>query len=57
MNIPATLEQRISGKTGKPYQCIVIKLTEKTEKLVFLDSAETELVELTYANPKNQAKP
>lgn len=45
----ATLETRISKK-GKPYVCLVIKLTDTIEKLVFLDNTEMELLRLTYAN-------
>ena len=39
-----TLETRMSSKTNKPYQCIVIKLTDTYEKLVFLTSAELALL-------------
>ena len=56
MNIPATLEERIGKESKKPYTCIIIKLTEKTEKMVFLDKAEAELVELTYANSGQKIK-
>ena len=47
MNIPAKLEERIS-KAGKPYVCIVVNITESVEKLVFLESAELELIKLTH---------
>lgn len=49
MNIPATLEERVSKK-GSPYLCIVIKIDDDVEKLVFLDKAETKLVRLNYGN-------
>lgn len=49
MNIPAKLEERVS-KNGNPYFCIVVKITEEVEKLVFLDKAEIELIRLTYGN-------
>ncbi len=49
MNIPAKLEERVS-KSGNPYFCIVIKITDEVEKLVFLDKAEIELIRLTYGN-------
>ena len=49
MNIPAKLEERLS-KNGNPYFCIVIKITDEVEKLVFLDKAEIELIRLTYGN-------
>lgn len=46
INVPCTLEQRISTKSGKPYYVLVAKLTENYEKNVFLDQAEIELVKL-----------
>ena len=46
MNIPAKLEERVS-KNGNPYICIVVKITDEVEKLVFLDKAEIELIRLT----------
>lgn len=42
----ATLETRTSKK-GKVYEVLVIKLTDNTEKLVFLDPAELELLKLS----------
>lgn len=44
--IPCSLETRESKK-GKTYQCLVIKLTSNYEKVVFLESAELELLKLT----------
>ena len=44
IELNATLETRISKKTGSEYQVIVIKLTDSYEKIVFLDKAEVELV-------------
>lgn len=49
--LEATLETRKSKK-GTDYQVIVIKLTPKYEKLVFLDNAELEL--LSISNSKSQ---
>ena len=49
MNIPAILEKRVSKK-GSPYFCIVIKINDDVEKLVFLDKAEAKLVRLNYGN-------
>lgn len=46
----AVLEERTSKK-GNKYEVLVIKLTDKLEKLVFLDQAELEL--LKYYNQKN----
>lgn len=48
MNLNAKLEERTS-KDGKPYFCIVIKITDNVEKIVFLDKAEIELIRLTYS--------
>ncbi len=48
MNINAKLEERTS-KDGKPYFCIVVKITDNVEKIVFLDKAEIELIRLTYS--------
>ena len=42
----ATLETRTSKK-GIEYEVLVIKLTDKLEKLVFLDPAELELLKLS----------
>lgn len=42
-DVKATLETRTSKK-GNQYQCVVIKLTDNYEKLVFLDKAEIELL-------------
>lgn len=42
----ATLETRTSKK-GKEYEVLVIKLTDKTEKLIFLEPAELELLKIS----------
>ena len=42
----ATLETRTSKK-GTEYEVLVIKLTDKLEKLVFLDQAELELLKIS----------
>lgn len=44
--IDATLETRKS-KAGNDYQVVVIKITDKIEKLVFLSDAELELLKLS----------
>lgn len=51
MDVKATLETRQS-KAGNSYEVVVIKLTEKSEKLVFLSPAEKELLKLY--NKKNE---
>lgn len=49
----ATLETRTSKK-GNTYEVLVIKLTDKLEKLVFLEKAEIELLKLSdNDNPFN----
>lgn len=45
----ATLETRTSKK-GNQYEVLVIKLTDKLEKLVFLEQAELELLRLSSNN-------
>ncbi len=45
VEIQATLETRTSKK-GKEYEVIVIKLSDNAEHLVFLKSAELELLKL-----------
>ena len=49
MELKATLEERESKK-GSKYVCIVVKLTDKLEKVVFLDPAEVEVLKLKYGN-------
>ena len=46
MDLNCQLVTRTS-KEGKRYDVIVIKLTDTYEKLVFIDSAEKELLKLT----------
>lgn len=41
--VDATLTERVSKK-GNTFQCIVLKLTDTYEKMVFLDNAELELL-------------
>ena len=48
IDVRATLETRVSKKSGKTYQCLVIKLTDTYEKVVFLDNAEVELIKMNY---------
>ena len=47
----ATLETRESKK-GNEYEVLVIKLTDRLEKLVFLDQAELELLRLSSIDNK-----
>lgn len=57
MDLKCQLVTRTS-KEGKPYEVIVIQLTDTYEKLVFLESAEKELIKMTkkeepYIDPFN----
>lgn len=45
MKFDAVLESR-TGKKGNVYECLVIKLSPNVEKLVFLTTAELELLKL-----------
>ena len=44
-DVKATLETRTSKK-GNQYECVVIKLTDNYEKVVFLETAELELLKM-----------
>lgn len=46
MELKCTLETRKSQK-GNDYEVIVIKLSDKIEKLVFLEPAELELLKMS----------
>lgn len=46
MEFPATLEERTSKKSGNTYTCIVVKITDSIEKVIFLEPAELELLKL-----------
>lgn len=47
--VKATLETRTSKK-GNEYQCLVIKLTDTYDKIVFLDKADLELLKLSNSS-------
>lgn len=49
MKLEAHLEERTSKKSGNVYKCIVVKLTDKIEKIIFLDDTEVELLNLVYS--------
>lgn len=53
MKLNATLETRKKKDGSGTYKVIVIKLSEKSEKLVFLTPSEVELLELTYNKADN----
>ena len=52
----ATLETRTSKK-GNEYEVLVIKLTDRLEKLVFLEQAEIELLKLSSEDNKKNKLP
>lgn len=52
MEFKAQLEERTSKKSNKTYKCVVVKLTDNLEKIVFLSDAEVELLELKYSRNK-----
>lgn len=51
MEVKGKVEKRKS-KAGNDYFCVVIKLTDTYEKIIFLDKAELELIQLTLTNSK-----
>lgn len=53
--IEATLETRTSSK-GSTYECVVIKLSDTSEKLVFLSPAEKELLKIHNAKSNPLAR-
>lgn len=48
MDLKCQLVTRLN-KEGKPYEVVVIKLTESLEKLVFLEPAEREVIKITQS--------
>lgn len=52
MDIKATLETRAKKDGSGTYEVVVLKLSDKSEKLVFLSPAENEL--LRIYNEKNK---
>ena len=57
MDIKATLETRTKKDGTGTYEVVVIKISEKSEKLVFLSPAEMELLKLNNANNKKNIDP
>lgn len=54
MKLDATLETRTKKDNSGTYEVVVIKITDKSEKLVFLSPAEIELIKLYNSkNAKN----
>ncbi len=44
-NLVGTIEERVN-KEGKAYKCMVVKISDNIEKLVFFNPAELELLRL-----------
>lgn len=49
IEVKATLEERVSKK-GSTYTALVVKLTDTCEKVIFLESAEIELLKMKKEN-------
>lgn len=47
MNLKAVLVEKTS-KSGNPYVCVEVSITDKIKKLVFLSPAEVELIKMVY---------
>lgn len=56
MDLKCTLETRVS-KEGKEYEVVVLKLSEHSEKLIFLQPAEKELLKMHYVKKDNDELP
>lgn len=56
MDLKCQLVTRTS-KQGKPYEVIVIQLTNSYEKLVFLDTAEKELIKFSNGSESTVKSP
>lgn len=56
MDIKATLETRAKKDGSGTYKVVVIKISDKSEKLVFLSPSELELLEL-YNNKNSTPFP
>lgn len=51
MDLKCTLETRKKKDGSGEYKVVVLKLSDKSEKLVFLSPAELELIELYNSKP------
>ena len=50
MKLDAVLVEKISTRTGKPYVCVEIFITDKVKKTVFLTESEIEIIKLFYGS-------
>lgn len=46
--INASLEEKISKKSGNPYTCVIVELTDNLKKQVFLEPSEIEAIKLFH---------
>lgn len=53
MKLECSLETRNKKDGTGTYEVVVIKLSDKSEKLVFLNPAEKEVVRMYYSNKKD----
>lgn len=54
IKLDCTYEERTSTKdTTKKYKCIIIKIADNYEKVVFLSVPEQALIESNYTSPYN----
>ena len=57
MKLDATLETRTKKDGSGTYDVVVLKLSDKSEKLIFLKPAEMELLKLSSENNKKNKMP
>ena len=57
MKLDATLETRTKKDGSGTYDVVVLKLSDKSEKLIFLNPAEMELLKLSSENNKKNKMP
>ena len=57
MKLDATLETRTKKDGPGTYDVVVLKLSDKSEKLIFLNPAEMELLKLSSENNKKNKMP
>lgn len=52
MEFKATLEERVSKRTGNTYKCVVVKFTDDYEKIFLLKDYEIKYLELLLSKNK-----
>ena len=56
ISLPARLEQRVAKESGRPYFCVIVKLNDNVEKMIFLSDSEAEVVRLSYTSSGQKVK-